>query len=297
MNTIITILVAGAAVGSLYAMIAFGYALVFKASHSINLAASALVVLGGYAAYELGTKGLGWPFGLASLGAIALTCFGGWIAYRAIARPLLGASPDAIVVATIGFDLALRAALTSREKWTLNSLEVGSPWASSIDIAGRSVARADLWIIGIAVVVLGALGALVTRSRFGLNMRACAEDPEAAQAQGISLRRNLAAVWIIAAALAGIVGILVGTYPRTLDQSNFTWALRALPAVVLGGMDSLRGAVLGGLVIGYAEAISSAWQPAVLGQGYQLVVPYVLMLAVLLVRPQGLLGRPEVSRV
>lgn len=297
MSTFVTVLVAGTAVGSLYALMAFGYALVFKASHSINLAAGALVVLGGYCAYELGANGRGWSFGLASLGAVAVTCAGGWVAYRAIAQPLLGASPDAIVVATIGFDLALRALLTGHEKWTLNSLEVGSPWTSPVEVAGQAVARSDLWIIGIAAAILAGLGAVVTWTRFGLNMRACAEDPEAAQAQGISLRRNLAAVWLIAAALAAVVGILVGTYPRTLDQSNFTWALRALPAVVLGGMDSLRGAVLGGLIVGYAEAISSAWQPEILGQGYQLVVPYALMLLVLLVRPQGLLGRPEVSRV
>ncbi|MFG2091607.1 MULTISPECIES: branched-chain amino acid ABC transporter permease [unclassified Spirillospora] len=297
MDRFVTILVAGAAVGSLYALMAFGYALVFKASHGINLAAGALVVLGGYCAYELGANGLGWSFGLASLATVAITCAGGWLAYRAIARPLLGASPDAIVVATIGFDLALRALLSSHEKWTLNSLEVGSPWTESVKVAGNSVARSDLWIIGIAAVILAVLGAAVARTRFGLNMRACAEDPEAAQAQGVSLRRNLAAVWIIAAGLAAVVGVLVGTHPRTLDQSNFTWALRALPAVVLGGMDSLTGAVLGGLLVGYAEAISSAWQPEVLGQGYQLVVPYVLMFLVLLVRPQGLLGRREVSRV
>ncbi|MEU1405651.1 branched-chain amino acid ABC transporter permease [Streptomyces sp. NPDC005728] len=297
MDTLLTILVSGAAVGSLYALIAFGYALVFKASHTINLAAGALVVLGGYTAYEIGAHGLGAPFTLSTLCAVALTCAGGWLAYRLIARPLLGATPDAVLVATIGFDLALRSLMTSREKWTLNSLEVGSPWTNSVSLFHHLVAVSDLWIVAIAAVVLAALGAVVTWTRFGLNMRACAEDPEAAQAQGISLRRNLAAVWLIAAALAGLVGVLVGTSPRTLDQSNFTWALRALPAVALGGMDSLRGAVMGGLIVGYAEAVSSAWQPEVLGQGYQLVVPYALMLVVLLVRPQGLLGSREVSRV
>lgn len=297
MDTVVTIAVSGGAVGGLYALLAFGYALVFKASHSINLAAGALLVLGGYAAYQLGANGWGLRFGLASCVAVAVTAVGGWVAYRLIARPLIGLSPDAVVVATIGFDMALRAILSSHDKWTLNSLEVGSPWTHSVSFLGHRVAVSDWWIIGIATVTLAVLGAVVAWTRFGLTMRACAEDPEAAQAQGISTRRNLLAVWIIAGALAGLVGILVGTFPRTLDQSNYTWALRALPAVVLGGMDSLGGAVLGGLIVGYAEAISGAWQPAFLGQGYQLVVPYALMLVVLLVRPQGLLGRPEVSRV
>lgn len=294
METLVTVGVSGTAVGCIYALLAYGYALIFKASHTINLAMGAMLLLGGYVAYEVGQGGLG--FGLATILSIIVICGGGWIAYRLVARPLLGASPDALIVATIGLDLSLRALMAGNHAWA-ESLEVGSPWTHSTRVFGRTVALSDLWIIGITAVVLLSLGAVVRYTAFGLNMRACAEDPEAAQAQGISLRANLASVWMIAAGLAALAGILVGTFPRTLDPSNFTWALRALPAVVLGGMDSLRGAVLGGLIVGWAEAASGLYQPAWLGQGYQLVVPYALMLVVLLARPQGLLGRPEVSRV
>lgn len=296
MDTLVAIAVSGTAVGCIYALLAFGYALIFKATRTINLAMGALVLLGGYLAYEVGQGGLDVPFSLATLTSVVVVCGGGWLVYRLVARPLLGASPDALIVATIGLDLSIRALLAGNRAWA-DSLEVGSPWTRSTEFLGRTVALSDLWIIGIVTVVLGVLGLVVRYTAFGLNMRACAEDPEAAQVQGISLRRNLASVWVIAAGLAALAGVLVGTFPRTLDPSNFTWALRALPAVVLGGMDSLRGAVIGGLIVGWAEVGSGFYQPEFLGQGYQLVVPYALMFLVLLARPQGLLGRKEVSRV
>ncbi len=291
------ILIGGLAIGSIYALIAYGYALVFKASHTINLALSALLLLAGYLAFEMGNGGWGLPFIVSAV----LTCIAigslGWVAYRLLARPLAGASPDALVVATVGVDLAIRSLIHGKHDWVLTTHDVGAPWSSSVQIFGATVAVSDLWIIGITAVLLGALGIVVARTDFGLFMRACAEDPEAAEAQGVSTRRNLAAAWIIAAVLAAIAGILVGAFPRTLDPSNFTWALRALPAVVIGGMDSLKGAVIGGLLIGLLEATAAAVQIGWLGEGYQLVLPYAVMLIVLLVRPQGLFGSKDVVRV
>jgi len=135
-------------------------------------------------------------------------------------------------------------------------------------------------------------------SRWGLFMRAAAEDVEAAEAQGISVRRNLMIVWVVSAALAATVGVLVAIGAgNTLSQNNYNWALRAFPAFVLGGVDSLTGAVLGGLIIGFAESVATTYEPAALQSGFDLIVPYLVMLAVLLIRPQGLLGSREVSRV
>jgi branched-chain amino acid transport system permease protein len=193
--------------------------------------------------------------------------------------------------------MAIRALINTDHNWVLTSHDVGAPWATPVTIAGTSIAQANLWIILIVAVVLGGLGLIISRTNFGLLMRACAEDPEAAQAQGISTHRNLAVAWIIAAVLAGLAGILVGASPRTIDPSNIGWALRALPAVVLGGMDSLRGAVIGGVIIGVLEALASTTSISWLGQGYQLVLPYVVMLILLLFRTQGLFGSKEQVRV
>lgn len=297
MDAVLRLLVAGTSIGVLYALLASAFALVYKASHTINLALGAFLLVGGYAAYEVGVGGLGLPFVVAVLAALAVVAVLAWVAQATIARPLIGAPPDAIIIATVGLDLAARAVLGSHDYWNLNRLEVGSPWQVPTRLLGVSVAESDLWIIGIGAVVVGALGAVVIRTQWGLTMRACAADQEVARAQGISVTRNLATAWVIAAVLAALVGVLVGTFPRTLDLSNYSWALRALPAVVIGGMGSLRGAVLGGLLVGYAEVLAAAYSPAALGSNFQLVFPFVIMFAVLLVRPQGLLGQREVARV
>jgi len=297
MNLLITAGVDGLAIGAIYALVSFGYALVFKASHTINLASGSLLLIGGYLAFEIGAGNLGAPFLVAAIGGVLGVACLGWAAYRLIGRPLSGASPDSLVVATIGLDMAVRALMSAEHTWSHNSLDVGAPWMSAVSIAGHSVAQSDLWIIAISLVVLLLLGLMVERTAFGLTMRACAEDHEAASAQGISTHRNLAVAWVLAAALAALAGILVGAFPRTLDVSNYSWALRALPAVVIGGMDSLRGAVVGGVLVGLVEAFSSAYQPAWLGVGYQLVLPYAVMLVVLLLRPQGLFGSKDVVRV
>ncbi|MGI8694579.1 MAG: branched-chain amino acid ABC transporter permease [Geodermatophilaceae bacterium] len=297
MNTLTGVLVGGASVGCVYALLAAAYALIFKASHTLNLALGGLLLIGGYTAFQFGPGGNGLPFWVATLIAVVVVGVVGWLVQLGVARPLIAARPDALIIATVGIDLAIRAALGVRDTWALNRAEVGSPWTSPVRIAGASVAVSDLWIVGITVVLLGALGAAVVGTRWGLTMRACAADLEAARAQGISTTRNLTIVWVIAAVLAGVAGVLVGTYPRTLDLSNFTWALRALPAVVIGGMGSLRGAIVGGLIVGYAEALMAAFQPAALGGNFQLVFPFVVMFAVLLLRPQGLFGRPEVARI
>lgn len=297
MSTVVRVLVSGASVGCVYALLAAAYALVFKASHTLNLALGALLLVGGYTTFHLSRAEGILPFWPAVVASILFVALLGWLVQLGAARPLIGARPDALIIATVGIDLAVRALLGARDDWAINRFEVGSPWTGSTRIAGISVAQSELWIVVISAVLLGALGWAVVGTRWGLTMRACAADPEAARAQGISIGRNLAIVWVIASVLAAVTGVLVGTFPRTLDLSNFTWALRALPAVVIGGMGSLRGAVAGGLVVGYAEAFMAAFQPPALGSNFQLVFPFLIMFAVLLIRPQGIFGRPEVTRI
>ncbi|MFC4943190.1 branched-chain amino acid ABC transporter permease [Pseudonocardia sp. GCM10023141] len=288
--------VSGLAVGCIYALLACGYALIFKVSRSLNLALGAFLLLGGYLAYQLGTAGAGLPFVIAvaiSCGLVAVLAF---VVYRTVAWPLIRAHPDALVIATIGVDLTVRSLLSSNDHWSLNVLDVGLPGTGQISAGGDTVASADIVIIGVTAAVGLILAAVFRWSNFGLSMRACAEDGEVALAQGISIRRNLAVAWIIAAALTALVGILVGASPRNLDMSNYAWAFRALPAAVLGGIGSLRGAFVGGITVGYIEVLALIYQPPFLGSGFYLIVPYAAMLVVLLIRPQGLFGVRKVAR-
>lgn len=158
----------------------------------------------------------------------------------------------------------------------------------------------DVAKVLIAALAVAGLSLFFKRARWGLAMRATAFSQETALAQGVPVGRMFALSWALAGGLAAIAGVLVGTGGAGFDQSTSLLALKALPVIMLGGLDSIRGAIVGGLLIGLAEAYTKAYQPehaAWLGSNFDQVVPYLVMLMVLLVRPYGLFGTPEVRRV
>lgn len=293
----ISTLIGGLATGFIYAMLASAFALIYKVSKTLNLALGAMLLAGGYFAVAITD---GQVSTLKFLEAVALACvltgLIGALAYRLIARPLIGAHVDAVVIATIGLDLAMRSLLTANDAWAVNVHDVGAPWGTSVTLNGHSVPISDLVVIATGVAMGAALGVVFRWTNIGLSMRACAEDGEVALAQGISIRRNLIIAWVAAGVICALVGILVGAFPRSIDQTNFMWAFRALPAAVLGGMGSIRGAFVGGIVVGYTEILTLIYQPAVLGAGFYLVSPFALMLVILLIKPQGLFGPRRVAR-
>lgn len=297
MTTVVALFISGAALGVVYGLIAMGYVLIFKASDTVNFAHGALMLLGAYLAFQFGSQRWGMSFGLSILLAAAITGLCGLLLQFLVARPLIGSPPHAVILATVGIDISLRALIGGREDWTLDVHEVGSPWLGSVSIGDITFPESNLWIMGASISIMVAVTVGVQRSSWGLAMRAAAEDQEVARVLGIPVKRLLASVWILSAVLVAIAGVFATSSPRLLEPVSFTIALRALPAAVIGGFDSLNGAILGGLVIGWAEVYAAAYQPAWLGTNFHLVFPYVLMLVVLLIRPQGFLGRPEVVRV
>jgi len=163
-----------------------------------------------------------------------------------------------------------------------------------------TVFHTDVAKVLIAALAVAGLSLFFKRARWGLAMRATAFSQETALAQGVPVGRMFALSWALAGGLAAIAGVLVGTGGAGFDQSTSLLALKALPVIMLGGLDSIRGAIVGGLLIGLAEAYTKAYQPehaAWLGSNFDQVVPYLVMLMVLLVRPYGLFGTPEVRRV
>jgi len=168
-----------------------------------------------------------------------------------------------------------------------------------VDILGVAVQQRHLAMLGVGVVVVVALFAFFRYSRFGLAMRAASFDQETALAQGVSVGAVFAMSWAMAGALAAVAGTFVAT-GGGVDQGMWIIALKALPAIIVGGLDSLGGAVLGGLLIGVVESLVATYQSDVapwLGQNFSVVSPYLVMLIVLLVRPYGLFGTREVERV
>lgn len=307
----ITIFFRGLAQGSIYALIALGFVLVFKATQTVNFAQGAIAMVGTYffslvlIDWEIPGKWLGdnryvvWFSGLAV--AMLLSVLLGLVIERLVIRPMIGEPLFSIAVITLGLEAVLRT--LGVDAIGVNNRGLNIPWAATgFRISGALVYWS--WIFAIVSVAVAFIAIfLFFRTRRGIAMRAVAFDQEAALAQGISVGQVFAIAWGAAAALAALGAIAASMSPigfGTATAATSALAFRALPAVILGGLDSVVGALIGGLTVGLAEVLAGfylARYTNTLGVGYQLIVPYLVMLIVLIVRPYGLFGTPEIRRV
>jgi len=301
----------GLAMGSIYALLALGFVLVFKATQTVNFAQGAIAMIGTYTLslllvdWEIPGRWLGdntyvvW-FG-ALIIALALSVLLGLVIERLIIRRMIGEPLFSIAVITLGLEAVLRTLGIDAIGVNNRSLEI--PWGrEAFDLGGANIYWSYIFAIVAAGVTFVAIY-LFFQTRAGIAMRAVALDQEASMAQGISVGRVFAIAWGAGAAVAVLGAIAYSMSPisaGTATAATAALAFRALPAVILGGLDSVVGALVGGVAIGMAEVMAgtylSNWTDT-LGVGYQLIVPYVIMMIVLLVRPYGLFGTPEVRRV
>lgn len=288
----------GLAQGSLYTLLGLGFIVVYKATGVVNFAQPALMMFGAYFT-SLFVVSQGLPFPVAILGAALLAGALGAATERVALRSLVGESMFSATMVTVGAFIALQ--IVVNRMIGVQPRTVGDPWGLAVvELAGVRLFVVDAAKFAVAVVVVAALLAFFRWSRTGLAMRATAADQETAQLQGISVAGVFSLSWFLAGVLAAVAGVFVGAGGAGIDTGTAFVALKALPAIVLGGFDSIGGAILGGAIIGLAEAYTGAYQPDIapwLGHNFDQVVPYAVMLLVLLVRPYGLLGTREVERV
>lgn len=289
-------IVVGMGNGAIYTLLALGFVTIFKSTRVISFAQPALMVAGGVTVSYLAIN-FGMPF-FAALGmAVVTTAVLGLAVERAFLRPMVGKPVFVVAIITLGIDIAIRVVVN--RFIGLNRRQVRDPWGfSTVDITGASVQESSLWFVAITAVIVALLLAFFKYSRMGLAMRATSFDQEVALSQGIPVGTMFALSWAIAGALAAVAGAFVGT--GGIDQTTWIQALKALPAIILGGLDSIGGAVVGGLAVGLVEALVATYQGQYapwLGNNFAVVSPYVLMLLVLLIKPYGLWGTPEVERV
>jgi branched-chain amino acid transport system permease protein len=290
----------GISVGAVYALLALGFVIIFKATEVVNFAHGGLLIAGIYVAarvretYELN-------FVLAALVGLAVAALFGLLIERVLVATMRSTRADVISVAimTIGVEIIMRTEVNRRLGTKI--LALNDPWGAKVlDIGGIVIPHTRVAALVAAVAVLGAFFAWFKFSAWGVAMRAAAEDPQAASLMGIRLGRVSAVAWIIAGALAALAGIFLTAYPTPgFDANASQLALAAFPAAILGGLDSPGGAVVGGVTVGVADQLANGYQSDLtfLGEGFSHVVPFVVMLAVLLVRPAGLFGTREVGRV
>jgi branched-chain amino acid transport system permease protein len=284
----------GLGVGSVYALLALGFVIIYKATRVISFAQPALMLAGVVLVSHLvGVTG----FWLALPIAAVLTAVLALGVERVAVRPMVGRPAFVVAIITLGVDVAIRVVVNAfigldvrniNDPWGLDTVSLGP-----IDMEQRHLAA----LAAAALLVVG-LFAFFRYTRMGLAMRAAADDQEAALAQGVSVGSVFAMSWAIAGALAAVGGTFAAA-GGSFDGTLWLTALVALPVIILGGLDSLPGAVVGGLAVGVAQELVATYQNNApwLGGNVSVITPYVLMLLVLLVRPYGLFGTREVERV
>ena len=296
----------GLSLGAVYSLVAIGFVLIYKATDVLSFAQPALVVVGAGLISALAVD-RGVPFWIAFIVGILLTGIIGLVMERTFLRPVVGEPVFSVAILTIGIDILLRTVLNN---WIgLNPRYLGDPFQSfgnfgSVNVGGVNLKYLEIAALFTGVVLIIFLSVFFKRSKYGVAMMATSYDQEAALAQGINVGRIFGLVWLISGVLAGFAGFFITGGFNTLTQASFLSALRVLPAVAIGGLDSIPGAVIGSLIIGLTQGYVAYYQLMLegvigftLGSGFSLIAPYLIMFFILIFRPDGLFGTKEVERV
>lgn len=292
MERFVQLVIDGVAIGSIYAALALALVLIFRSTGIVNFAQGEMAMFSTFIAWGL-VEG-GFPLGLALLAALVVSFVGGMLVERVIIRPVEGQDQLTILIVTLGLFILVNSAAG----WIWGFENRGFPRAlpgGSADVAGVRISWESLGILAVLLVVVGVLFLLFQRTKLGLAMRAVAANPASSRLVGISVGRTLMIGWGLAALLGGIAGVLVA--PQLFLDVNLMGGVLvySFAAATLGGFDSPKGAVIGGWIIGVAETLAGSYI-GFIGSDLTILVPLVIILGVLLVRPTGLYGSPEVVR-
>jgi len=294
MRFFLALLVDGALAGIVYALVAVAFVIVYKASRVINFSLGEWVMLGARLT-AVGLHQLAWGLGGAAGGACAGMVGFAVVWNRIVLRRLMGKPLIALIMVTLGLGMVMRggSALAFRGVPATIPLPLaGEP----LDVWGISIPTAKLLAAGIAIVVIAAVTWFFQRSRIGLAMRAVADDQEAAMASGIDLDRYFSITW----ALAAVVSVLGGILWTAASGGGFglvLLGLRVFPIVVIGGLDSLPGCIVGAMAIAILESLAAGYLDPIVGAGFSSVTSYLALIVMLYARPTGMFGQRMLERV
>ncbi|MFF9193901.1 branched-chain amino acid ABC transporter permease [Streptomyces sp. NPDC014779] len=296
MTTFVELLLNGVSLGSVYALIALGFVVIFRATEVVNFAHASLLLAGGYVTAVLhGSIGF-WPALLAGIGGAALV---GAAVEFLVMRRYRGSDQSVLAIVTIGVDILLATELTRRIGTDI--LSPGDPWGDAVVTVGPvTLAQTRIAAFLTAGLLITAFLLAFRYTSWGVAMRAAAENRETAALMGIRLGRVSLGAWAVAGGLAAVAALFLTVFPTPgLERTTSLAAMKAFPAAILGGLDSTTGALVGGLLVGVTESLATGYQGDLtfLGRGIGDLAPYLVMVAVLLLRPAGLFGTKELSRV
>ena len=281
----IQLVISGIAQGCIYGLIALGFVLIYKATETVSFAQGELMMLGAFLGLA-GMSMLGFPFWLAVLASILAMGLFGVLLERVVIRPILGQPAFSIVMLTIGIGYVARGAITMIPGIGTETHTLPVPYKDQVWNLGALVLSAEQVVVIIVTGVLCmGLFAMFRYTRLGIAMQAASQNQLAAYYMGIPVKRLNGLEWGLAAAVAAIAGLLLA--PITFVHANMGFiGLKAFPAAVVGGFGSLPGAIVGGLVIGIVESLSGFYLP----EGFKDIAAYIVVLIMLMVKPNGLFG-------
>jgi branched-chain amino acid transport system permease protein len=295
MTFLLQLLINGLVVGSIYALVATGFVIIYKSTSALNLAQGEFLMVGAYICLHL-ISAYKIPFVIAFAVTLIFATLLGMLVERVVLRPLLGSPVISVIMVTLGLSGLLKSLL--QLFFGTSTIPFPEVFPTEPVLLGNvPVAPGYLAAVGCSSVLLILLTLFFQYSRAGLALRATASNQQTALSMGISVKRMYALSWGIAAAVSAIGGILLGTIRGGIDQSLAFMGLKVLPVVILGGLDSVIGAVIGGLVIGLLENLTGGYIDPLVGGGVKEVIPYMLLVLILMIKPNGLFGKKRIDRV
>jgi branched-chain amino acid transport system permease protein len=285
----------GLIVGALYGVVAMSFVLIYKASQVVNFAQGEFLLVGAWVCWWLLTD---WqlPFWAGFLFTLAFMTLFGLVLQVVVLRPLIGEPVISVIMATIGLGIFFQALM----KWIFGVFAKPFPpifTAERVNLLGLEVQTVYLLSLGISVLIMAGFAWFFTASKHGLAMRATAFDQQVAQSLGVSVPKVFAMSWAISAVVSAVAGVVVGVVNGVSSALSF-YGIKVFPAVILGGLDSVVGAVLGGLIVGVLENLAQWLDAEWLNWGnmYQ-IAPFYAMILILLIKPYGLFGTQAIERV
>jgi len=286
-------LINGITIGGIYALIALGFVLIYKASKVLNFAQGELVMIGGFICLALSEF---MPLWMAIVIAVAVSAFIGFFIEKVVLKPLIGEPVLSVIMVTLGIAYMIRGFVLAIWGPDIRAFPQLFP-QGAFEVYGIVIPHVYLGGLLLSLIAIVAFILFFTRTTIGVAMRAVADDQRAAMSLGISVEKIFAVSWAISAVVAAIGGILVGNIYGGINVNFAFIGLKVFAVVILGGLDSVLGAIVGGIIVGVAEAVGGTYLEPLVGGGFKDVFPLLLMLLIMAIKPYGLFGTERIERV
>jgi branched-chain amino acid transport system permease protein len=289
------LIVTGVAVGGVYSLMALGFVLIFKASSVVNFGPGELVLFGAYVAWAAILQ-VQLPLYVALPLTLGVAILLGLVIERGVLRPLIGEPIISVIMVTFGFASVIRGVLNMT--WGSDTRPFPVLFSQApFHLGPVPVSPVHLWSFVGVLILLAAFSIFFRFSRTGMAMRATADNQQVAQSLGVSVKWVFALSWCIATVVSTLGGIILGSVRGGVDFSLADLGLKVFPVVILGGLDSVTGAIIGGVLIGVLENLAGGYLDPILGGGVKEVAPFVVLVIILMLRPYGFFGKAQIERV